>query len=74
MFAGARATRTRRSSVATHAPTEHRHDCDGNAFDEKQPDDPSVAGAKSLAHGDLVLSRSASKQEQIADVETRREQ
>ena len=48
--------------------------CEGKAFDEKQPDDSSVAGAKSLAHGNLLLTRCASKQEQIADVETRREQ
>ena len=48
--------------------------CAGKALDEKQPDDPPVAGAKSLAHGNLLLPRDASKQEQIADVETGGEQ
>ena len=33
-----------------------------------------VGGAKSLPDGDLLLPRCASKQEQIADVEARREQ
>ena len=47
---------------------------EGKALDEEQPDDASVTGAKCLAHGHLLPTRRASKQEQIADVETRREQ
>jgi hypothetical protein len=48
--------------------------CEGKALDEKQPNDSSVAGTKSLPHRNLLLTRCASKQEQIADVETSREQ
>jgi hypothetical protein len=49
-------------------------DRDRNVFDQKEPDDLSVAGAKRLPDGDLVLPHRASKQEQGADVEARCEE
>jgi hypothetical protein len=50
------------------------HDRDGNALDDKQPDDASGAGAQRPTDRDLLLARRSPEQEQIADVEARREQ
>ena len=71
---GASVTRSRTSARRCPRPDEPGDKCEGKALDEQQSNDARAARAQGLTHGDLVSTGCASQQEQVADVETRREQ